>query len=395
MPRWRKLFLVSIILAAAFGFAGYVGRRPMDFRVYYYGARGVFDGTRPVYGPTSGLGWPMHYRYPPLFLLLFAPFTLLPLAWSAGLWVLLKFASLFLVGTALCRRMPRSGKIVSVLFIAPYLIEEFRYGNAQFFVFALAAASLLLVRKRPLLSSGSLALAISIKVWPLFFIPYLAVRQNWRVAAYTLLFVAVLAMAPAFYFGFGQNLDLLSQWLSQESHTQLSESEIWFPNQSLRGFLMRYLTVIDYSQVPDANYAQVNIAALDPAVVRAIWLGIVVTAYAAFLWLAGRRRGSDGWLDHGLAFCLIAILEPFTQKYALAILLWPALAAGELASKSRFRWLFYAATILALIQPLAPGAGAQRLLQVLGLDFAAAVLLTALVAAACLGQPDQRAQAST
>ena len=51
----------------------------MDFRVYHYGARGVFDGTRPVYGLTSGLGWPMHYRYPPLFLLLFAPLAALPL----------------------------------------------------------------------------------------------------------------------------------------------------------------------------------------------------------------------------------------------------------------------------------------------------------------------------
>src|SRR5262245_29726205 len=62
----------------------------MDFRVYHFGARGVFNGTRPVYGLTSGLGWPMHYRYPPLFLLLFAPFALLPLGPAAIVWVVLK-----------------------------------------------------------------------------------------------------------------------------------------------------------------------------------------------------------------------------------------------------------------------------------------------------------------
>jgi hypothetical protein len=48
----------------------------------------------------------------------------------------------------------------------------------------------------------------------------------------------------------------------------------------------------------------------------------------------------------------------------------------------RERWirlLIYGATILALIQPLAPGASTQRLLQVLGLDFAVTGLLALAV----------------
>jgi len=281
--------------------------------------------------------------------------------------------------------------LLPFIFIAPYIIEELRYGNAQFFVFALAAAGLLIEREQPVLSAASLALGISIKVWPLFFVPYLAVRRDWRLVCYTLVFVAVLAMLPSVYFGFDGNLTLLGQWFSQETHTQLSENEIWFPNQSLRGFLMRYLTVIDYSQVPDSNYAQVNFLALEPSTVRLIWMGLAMAAYAGFLWLARYHRNDDGWLDHALGFCLIAILEPFTQKYALAILLWPAIAVG-MAPKSRFRVLLYAATVLVLVQPLAPSANTQRFLQVLGLDFAAAVLLTSAAAAASL---DQRAHAST
>src|SRR5207249_4760610 len=111
---------------------------------------------------------------------------------------------------------PRSF-LVPCLFIAPYLIEEFRYGNAQFFVF----------------------------------VPHLAARRDWKVVAHTLGFVALLGLLPSVYFGFRGNLNLLGQWFSQEWHTQLGSSEVWFPNQSLRGVLMRYLTVIDYSQVPD------------------------------------------------------------------------------------------------------------------------------------------------
>jgi Glycosyltransferase family 87 len=390
-------FLACLTTAVFFG--AYVFRHPMDFRVYYYAARGVFDGTRPVYGLTSGLGWPMHYRYPPLFLLTFAPFAMLPLGWGATIWLFLKFIALVVLLRMALRRglaaitLPYGiaslrSALVPFLFIAPYLVEEFRYGNAQFFVFALSAAALLFADEWPFLSSAGLALAISIKVWPLFFLPYLAARRNWKAVSYTTVFVVVLALLPGLYFGFGGNLRLLTEWFSQETHTQLSENEIWFPNQSLRGVLMRYLTVIDYSQVPDSNYAQVNILSLDPPLVRQIWVGLSAAAYAGFLWLAHRRRYMPDFTGQGLAFCLVAVLEPFTQKYALAILLWPAVILASVTWKPRWRFLLYAATILALVQPLTPGATAQRLLQVLGLDFAAAALVTVVLAGACLELPE-------
>jgi hypothetical protein len=381
----KDLFLGLIVVIVTLGFAYHVAGHPMDFRVYHYGARGVFDGTRPVYGPTSGLGWPMHYRYPPFFLLLFAPFAMLPLSWGAAIWLILKVAVLIW----LVRAMQRAGAVLEqptasavlpgLLFIAPYLVEEFRYGNAQFFIFALTAAALLLARRRPLMAAGSLALAISIKVWPLFFVPYLAVRRDWKVVSCTMVFVVAFALLPSFYFGVGGNVRLLNQWFVQEFHTQLNETEIWFPNQSLRGFLMRYLTVVDYSALPDSNYPQVHIATFQPASVRLLWMILAGTTYLTFLFFAERGKQGTGWVDHALGFCLLALLEPFTQKYALVVLLWPALIANVYLKDARIRILIYSATILALIQPLVPGAGAQRLLQVLGLDFAAVSLLAAAI----------------
>jgi hypothetical protein len=49
--------------------------------------------------------------------------------------------------------------------------------------------------------------------------------------------------------------------------------------------------------------------------------------------------------------------------------------AGSLVGKRSSRILIYGATVLALIQPLIPGAAAQRFFQVLGVDFAATSLL--------------------
>src|SRR5438309_4216501 len=103
MHKTRYRFWVAGGALIAVLAALYVARHPMDFRVYYFGARGVFDGTRPVYGRSSGLGWPMHYRYPPLFLLLFAPLAMLPLGWGAALWVLLKIVVLVFVLRAILK----------------------------------------------------------------------------------------------------------------------------------------------------------------------------------------------------------------------------------------------------------------------------------------------------
>jgi hypothetical protein len=381
----RKTYLAFGILIVAIGFAYHDYVHPMDFRVYHYGAQGVFEGTRPVYGQNSGLGWPMHYRYPPLFLLLFAPLTLLPLGWGAAVWVILKIAVLIWLVQAINRASPYDFRPLSdnaiaalpcILFITPYIVEEFRYGNAQFFVFALTAASLLSARTKPMLAAGLLAIAISVKVWPLFFVPYLAARRDWKVVSYTLLFVFLFTLVPSVYFGVAGNVQLLRQWFTQEFHTQLNENEIWFPNQSLRGVLMRYLTVVDYSQVPDSNYPQVNLATLNPEIVRTLWMILAGAIYTGFLIFANSRKGEPGFLDHALGFCFLVLLQPFTQKYALAVLLWPALIAACFLKDNRVRILIYSAAVLALVQPLVPGANSQRLLQVLGLDFAAASLLT-------------------
>jgi hypothetical protein len=94
--------------------------------------------------------------------------------------------------------------------------------------------------------------------------------------------------------------------------------------------------------------------------------------------VAARYRKTMFGLTEGLAFAALVLLEPFSQKYALVVLLWPAIIAGRLA-RSRARGLLYLAIALALVQALINGSAAQRLLQVLGLDFLATALLAAFL----------------
>jgi hypothetical protein len=266
--------------------------------------------------------------------------------------------------------------LIPLLLAGPYVVEDIRYGNAQTFIFVLTGGALLALPGAPILAAAALALAIAVKVWPLFFVPLLAVRREWKVVAWTMAFVAVLLLLPALYFGFGRNFDLLAQWTRQEFATQTGQAEIWFPSQSLRGVLMRYLTVIDYSQVPDSRYPHVNVATVAPSTIRLVWMVLAGVLYAGLLAIAARRRNMMFGVVEALAFTGLVLLQPFSQKYTLVVLLWPAMVAGRLVEKSRVRVMLYAATAVAFVQPLVNGATAQRLLQALGFDF----LVTALLA---------------
>jgi hypothetical protein len=384
----RRTWLILACVAIGLGLGWYVSSRPMDFRVYYHGAADVFNGTRPVYGVKSGIGWPMHYRYPPLFLFFAWPFTLLPIPIASAVWGVLRLTAILLLIRALWKRLGPASSIaawlVPLLLAGPYVIEDLRYGNAQTFTFALAGAALLLVSSAPLLAAFALGLAISIKVWPLYFVPYLVARREWKVAGGALAFTAALLLLPSMYFGFGSNLDLLAEWTRQELSTQTGQSEIWFPSQSLRGVLMRYLTVIDYSQMPDSNYSLVHIASMDSGIVRLLWMALAGVAYAGLLFIAARVPKKNAYLCDALAFTMLILLQPFSQKYTLVVLLWPAMVAGRMTKEGKARMLLYAAAAIAVIQPLINGAAAQRLMQVLGVDFLATALLAAFLTASIL-----------
>lgn len=390
-PAIRLSYIGAAVLIAGIA-AYYAAGHPMDFRVYYYTATGVLNGTGPMYGMTSGLGWPMHYRYPPLFLLLFAPLAGLPLPLGAAIWVTFKLLILVVLIRVVAKAVPAQpgGEtwMLPFLLAGPYLIQELRYGNAQFYVFALAAGSLLLAHSRPKVSAASLALGICVKLWPLFFVPYLAARRQTKVVVWTLVFTTAFTLIPAVYFGMSGNVALLGQWFRQEFATQTGQDEIWFPSQSLRGVMMRYFTVIDYSQVPDSKYPRIQIAQVDPAVIRSLWLVVSACVYLSFLMVTSRRRKSEGWIESSVGFCLIGLFEPFTQKYALVILSWPAFIAARHMNSRIARRLVYVATGLALIQPLIPGAASQRLMQVLGFDFAVTLVLALALGWILLGRED-------
>jgi Glycosyltransferase family 87 len=395
----QALFALLALVAIAVAYSQ--AARSVDFMAYYYAAR-VAMGLQPghVYGLASGIGWPQFFRYPPLFLLLILPFGLLPYKVSVVVWAAFKCVALYLVVRKLARRcdFPPTGLwwLVPVPFCAGFWLQELILGNVQFLVFAVVAAGLLAIDRSEWRGAFLLALGVGLKIWPLFFMPYIAVRKGLRAALLMAVFLGGLMLLPAAYFGWSGNVGLVRDWITQERSTSTLTAEAWFPGQSLAGIMERYLTVMDYSKWPDRNYVQLHVLNLNPRLVELTWYGLAGAAYLGLLWLArksSKQRELESPILHGLlltdalAFCALPLLSPFAHRIAFVVLLWPAIVAAAFLARPGFpsprsKLLIWVAVAIETIEPLLSSPKMQRLFQVIGVDFWAACILTAGLLAA-------------
>ena len=379
----RRYIVIAVCTVAAIGLSHYASQFAIDFEVYRQATWVALFNEGPLYGPGGGVGWPMHYRYPPVFTFFLFPFALLPAQVGAFVWTLLKCAVLVALAKALTERLRQElGQphwLVALCLAGPYVVMEFRYGNAQFFVFALTAWALLEVSRKPRLAAILLGLVTAFKIWPLYFVPLLVVRGKRLVAAGALLTTAALMLLPAFYFGWTQNLNHLNDWYEQESSIVETAGEIWFPSQSLLGVMTRHLTEIDYSNQPDPNYPAVNSLSLDPDSVYGLWLVLTGSCYDALLWLAKTTPASRSLTMLAVAWCALPLLQPYSHKtIALVVLVWPALVASASVRFPCLVWqrtVILATAVISFAQVFTPSPYSHRLVQVLGLDALIGVLL--------------------
>src|SRR5262245_19560220 len=87
----RWVWFLGLIASAALWipFARYCFSHYVDFPVYWHASNSLLSGRQDLYDPTFVWGSRdqlMDYRYPPLFLLLFAPLGLLPYTAAGYVW---------------------------------------------------------------------------------------------------------------------------------------------------------------------------------------------------------------------------------------------------------------------------------------------------------------------
>jgi Glycosyltransferase family 87 len=383
--RHRSLIYAALLLLALL--TSLFLARSTDLRVYWYAVTGYFGGLRSAYGPDSGIGHPMEYRYPPVTYLLLYPLKWMTLRVAGFCWIFAAWLTGISSATLAIRIRRLRFNALSILaccaFLLAYLVLAVRYGNVQPFVIAWLLAALVLSETYPACSGILLALAVTFKIWPIMFLPWFLRRNRRRAALYFAASLAALWLLPFLIFGSARYLALLHEWYSAVRQVGTTYSEFYyFPSQSLRGILLRYLTPVS---PPLDFFPRINILSLAPKTAVQIW-GIASLAIYSAIVVAMLRSGPQRqWAWDGAAFVMYSLLEPYAVKSGLISLAPAALIAASLftlaASTNKTRalsWgnnLFLASCLISFIQAILQYKPWQRMLLTIGLDFWGEILL--------------------
>jgi hypothetical protein len=379
------LFLILCVFAAI----SILAPKHMDFAVYWYDIHAFLYSGLPLYGPHSALGFPMLFRYPPTFVDLFYPLSLLSFKAAGCLWAIAEaFAVTIVTYWAYVRLRLTIGLTAGLMALAisaPYCYLSFKDGNMQWLVTVLVLASVLTAETNPWLAGFTLSLGIAIKIWPIVFLPMFLIRQRRNVLWATICWSVAIWAIPLLTFGPSGYGQLLQDWFHQEFANHMGVHDIWYPSQSLRGVLLRFFTDPASTLPYRSEFPDVHLLALPPGLLIAIWS---VTALAASIYVTRQI-----WVSYGLKrtqwdllyFVLFSAFQPFCNWSSLISLMPAVLMAAHINSNeggigSRINRIFFTVTVvLCGVEYAASLSRANtRLFEALGLHLA--IMLSVAVA---------------
>ena len=296
LARWVA---AALAIVALFLIARHFCHRSMDFLTLHQAAKSFLAGRTDVYSPAFSWGFPQLYIYPPFFLFLLFPLGWLSFANAYGVWIAGQaLATGILIVLAYREWRPRRAApywVVLVALAAAPVIYALRTGNAHLIVILITLAGILAwSRERTWAASICLALGGVIKLFPLFLLPFILVRREWKLALKIMAFSCLFWAAPLVYFGPRQTVSLYWEWYQRipvdvprfETEHQL--------DYSLSGAARRWLSHVDYSQYRDKEHPEVNWLDLPSAAVRGISRILNALVWGLALLLAYRLPKAGG-----------------------------------------------------------------------------------------------------
>lgn len=326
--RFSNLFyLVSLIIVLVLVIKGSLGK-------------GDFVGYVITGGDTAnGRNFYLHYlcTWPPLFSIFCVPIYyaneispfLTRFIWQMGSVAAFLYAISVSMQLITGKAIPfkfREGSLVmkNVIILIPFaillkfLMDNLANVQINTYMLLMVILSVFLFTKEKYHWAGLLlAISISLKVYPIFFLIYFLFKREFRVVGWTLLFIALLNSVTIVYWGAEKAIGYYVTWATEiVGKTDFANHK----NQSLLGAFYRFFT----SEDPSHNM-YVNIMDLSIERMKSLYYGIVVLA-AVFPAIVTRKKlqqksGLSALLEYALFFMIIPILSPLSWK-AYFILPW-------------------------------------------------------------------------
>lgn len=350
-PRFQERVLLFLVIAIAAYYAvwsltQWVTLTPtalrFDFVNYFGGAQAAAHGTDIYADFKRGWGteaWVVAYIYPPFFAELLAPLTPLGLVAAARIWLIAVHAAFFTALVVLLQVNPelsRAGRrlflLAALSFMPVYLNLKFQQ-VATVWLLLLALTLWAALRRRDGAGGVVVALAASLKVSPLFFIPLLARVNRLRTAVFggamlVAMTVITMLLAPGSWQFFTVVLPRIGLGTAN------------WDNGSINGLISR---IVGLSPTLFGSATQ--------TVAKAVIALSAAALIGATIWEA--RGGDPRWrLRLGMAALTTALLiaSSVTWQHHLVTLLLPlAIAMAWIAARrppARYGWLLAGAYAL-------------------------------------------------
>jgi hypothetical protein len=212
----KYLNYAGIVLLSVYGIIN--SFKGNDFHVFLEAAQRLRVGEN-IYAPIHNH---LQYFYSPLFALLLLPFSFLPYWVGCCFWTLFSMFCLadsykqvvqYFDKTILTTWQLALWPILVFFLSASAILDNNKMVQmTPFFLWSCLKAVEYTNKKYFLRAGALLALAINIKLLPVFFVPYLLYRGYWQTFFFCILFSAIYLFIPVPFIGHQQNSFLLHQW---------------------------------------------------------------------------------------------------------------------------------------------------------------------------------------
>jgi hypothetical protein len=285
-----------------------------------------------------------NYPNPPVMAVLLLPLASLPPLAGALVWFYLKAAMavvaigwVFRLVEEPGRPFPAWGQTLAVLLSLRPILGDLEHGNVNLFILFVVVAALTALRARRDLTAGLLlGLAISCKVTPALFVPYLVWKRAWRALAGVVVGLALFlwpGVVPSLRLGYAENQRQLVSWYEEMVRPFVVEGKVTseHPNQSLPGLVYRLATASpSFSTYVGDVYTPTeydNVLRLDPSRVRWLVKGcMALFALAIVVTCRTPTEPRQGWrlaAEYSLVVLGMLLFSERTWKHHCVTLLLP------------------------------------------------------------------------
>lgn len=296
-----------------------------DFSSYYYGAATLKNGGNPYLGGKNFYG---AFRYPPFDILFFFPFTFFPFIFSEKLFTVFSllcfFFALFLLMKILKLSLFNSLGLILLILVTNFFPAKYTLGMGQANNIVLLAIVLFiyfLLNKKQYIAGVFLALAITLKLFPVLFILYLLIQKQWKVLwAFILTIIATLLLVYIFL-----NHTVTVYFFQTILPNLLGASNgDYYYNQALSGFLARETS---------------NVALRETA---RIVIGGALVLWAIFtIWKKRTKSNNIVLLSLSLIIVVSLIINPFSwQHYYVWTIISLLITFWFIKDNHPNRWLY-------------------------------------------------------